>query len=65
MITNGIVVIDSKERQLNVTFLDNGKIMFSIPSGKPGKLKCLLVLNREDVRKFSNDLISLVGEYDQ
>jgi len=62
----GLVVSDEQKRRMSIS-LDaaTGEVLVAIPTGKPGLIRRLVQLSREDALNLARGVLDLVGEDDQ
>lgn len=64
-IVNSVLLEDSSGRVLSATLGRAGGVMFTIPTGKPGRVQRVVEVDREALRTYARELLTLVGEHDQ
>ncbi len=62
---DSIVIEDDGGRVMGIHVKKDGQVMFSRPCGKPGVVTRLIELDRIDARKLANELLDILGRYDQ
>jgi len=64
--TMGVVLTDEHGRVLGAHIDErSGEVMFMCPSGKPGIVRRLSQVPREEARDFARHILAVVGEDDQ
>lgn len=60
-----LIIRDDKDRAIGVSVTPaSGEVMFSVPTGRPGRVSRLLQCERSAARAFAKEILELLGEDD-
>lgn len=65
-VPDAVILRDWRERLLTFhTVEDTGTVLVMVPSGKPGVIRKIAELSRDDARELARSILDMLGEQDQ